>query len=337
MIRNVLGAILVAVAAAILLVAAWPQLFGLQSTPIIAQVVSLRGLDVAIAVVLILGLGVIAIVWRGARRIFVTLVALLVAFALVSVAILGVRGFGGSTVSAPAAGDVTVLSWNTQGAKAGVARIAQLALDEDADVIALPETTQATGIAVARVMKAAGHPMWVYSAAHGYIYQSHATTLLISTALGRYTVDTSVGDTSVLSSIIARPDDGKGPTIVAVHAVAPKQGEMRNWQADLRFLAKHCAPPDVIMAGDFNSTLDELNPFSGKSGADFGECYDAGAAAHAAAVGTWPTTLPAVLGAQIDHVLFTSSWKVMAMRVVQSEDATGSAHRPVVATLAPAS
>src|ERR1019366_1626098 len=174
MIRKVLAAILIAVAAAILLVAVWPQLFGLQSAPIVAQVVSLRGLDVAIAIALIVGLGVIAILWRRARRFFATLVALLVAFSLVSVVILGVRGFGGSTVSTKAGGDVTVLSWNTQGAKAGVERIAQLALDEHADVIALPETTQLTGIAVARIMKAAGHPMWVYSAAHGYIYQSHA-------------------------------------------------------------------------------------------------------------------------------------------------------------------
>lgn len=336
MVRKILAAVLVAGAAALLLVALWPQLFGLQSLPIVAQVVSLRGLDVAVAIVLIVGLGVIAIVWRGARRFFGALVVLLAVFSLVSIAILAVRGFGGSTVSVKAKGDVTVLAWNTQGAKAGVERIAQLALDEHADVIALPETTQPTGIAVARILKAAGHPMWVYSAAHGYVYQSHATTLLISSALGKYTVDTGVGDTSVLSSIIARPDNGQGPTIVAVHAVAPKQGEMANWQRDLRFLAKNCTGPNLIMAGDLNSTLDELQPFSSKAGADFGECYDAGGAAHAAAIGTWPTALAGILGAQIDHVLATSAWRVAAMRVIGTEDDTGSAHRPVVATLAPA-
>ncbi|HMH59467.1 MAG TPA: endonuclease/exonuclease/phosphatase family protein [Galbitalea sp.] len=337
MIRKVLAVILVAVAAAILLVAVWPQLLGLQSAPVIAQVVSLRGVDIAIALALAVLFGLIASAWRGARRFLGTLAGLLLVFSLVSVAILGSRGFGGSTVTAKPASDVTVLSWNTEGGKPGPTAIAELALAQHADVITLPETTSATGTAVERIMAAAGHPMWIYWAAHGNIYESHATTLLISAALGKYTVDTSVGDTSVLSSIIARPNSGTGPTIVAVHAVSPKPDEMRNWHADLEFLARQCTGANLIMAGDFNATTDALSSLSSKSGADFGECSDAGLAAHAGAIGSWPTSVPALLGAQIDHVMYTSAWKVAAMEVIQTEDAAGSDHRPIVATLAPAS
>jgi endonuclease/exonuclease/phosphatase family metal-dependent hydrolase len=336
MIGKVLAAILVAVAAAVLLVAVWPQLFGLQDAPIIAQVVSLRGLDIAIA----LGLGVVfallALAWRGGRRFLGLLVVLLLAFCAVSVTVLGVRGFGGTADPPTGATKVTVLTWNTEGGKPGPAAIAKLALSDHADVIALPETTHATGLAVAQILKAAGRPMWVYWAAHGNIYQSHATTLLISAGLGRYTVDTTAGDTSVLSSIIARPD-GNGPTIVAVHAVSPKPEEMRNWRADLAFLSKNCTGDNLIMAGDFNSTLDELESLKTKPGAQFGECTDAGSAAHAASVGSWPTSLPPLLGAQIDHVMYTQAWKVAAVRVITSEDKSGSDHRPVVATLVPAS
>ena len=337
MIRKVLAAILVAIAAVILLVAVWPELFGLQSAPVIAQVVSLRGVDIAIALALAVVFAALAIAWRGGRRFLGTLVSLLLVFTLVSVLILSARGFGGGTVTAKPAADVTVLSWNTEGGKPGPSAIAALALSEHADVIALPETTSLTGNAIERIMAAAGHPMWVYWAAHGNVYESHATTLLISAALGKYTVDTSVGDTSVLSSIIARPNDGTGPTIVAVHAVSPKPDEMRNWRADLGFLARQCTGANLIMAGDFNSTTDELSGLSTKPGADFGQCSDAGLAAHAGAIGSWPTSVPALLGAQIDHVMYTPAWKVAAMTVIQTEDAAGSDHRPIVATLAPTS
>jgi endonuclease/exonuclease/phosphatase (EEP) superfamily protein YafD len=334
---KIIAVVLVVAAAAVLLVAAWPELFGLADAPIIAQVVSLRGVDIVIALTLAVVFAILALIWRGGRRFVGALIVLLLTFGVASFGILAVRGFGGSKPGTTDASDVTVLSWNTDGGKPGVATIARLALAEHADVISLPETTQLTGFDIAKVMKAHGRPMWVYSAAHGYVYQSHATTVLISAALGRYSVDTEHGDTSVLSSIIARPDVGTGPTIVAVHAVSPKPHEMLNWRSDLAFLAKTCAGPNLIMAGDVNSTLDQLHTFAPKPGADFGGCSDAGAAAHAASIGSWPTALPELLGAQIDHVLYTSAWKTVAMRVIGTEDSAGSDHRPIVATLAPAS
>ena len=337
MVRNVLAVVFVAIVAAVLLVAAWPQLFELQDAPVIAQVVALRGLDIAIALVVVVALALIMIRRRAGRRFLTLLTAVIVVFCVASVGILATRGFGGTISTVRGATDVTVLDWNTKGSKPSPATIAALVLAEHADVIALPETSQVTGLAVEKILKAAGRPMWVLSGAQGGTFQAHATTLLISATLGRYKVDSSVGDTSVTSSLIARPDSGQGPTIVAVHAVSPRPGEMRNWRADLAFLAQACTGQNVIMAGDFNSTLDGLSAHHAVAGAQFAQCYDAGLAAHTASVGSWPTSLPALLGAQIDHVMYTSAWRTVSMHVITTEDDAGSDHRPVVATLAPAS
>ena len=55
-----------------------------------------------------------------------------------------------------------------------------------------------------------------------------------------------------------------------------------------------------------------------------------------AAVGTWPTMLPALIGAPIDHVLATPNWRVSGMRVIASHDGYGSDHRPILVQLSPA-
>jgi endonuclease/exonuclease/phosphatase (EEP) superfamily protein YafD len=336
MIRRVVAAVALVVLAAVLVVAAWPQLFGLESAPVIAQVVSLRGVDVAIALAIAIVVIVIAGAFRSTRRFFGSVAVLLLVFCVASVGILADRGFGDTATASEATGDVTVLSWNTKGDAPGAPAIARLALAEHADIVTLPETTHETGVAVANLMKASGRPMWVYWRAYGLGLKGRSTTLLVSTALGTYKVTDTSRTTAILPTVIAVPDNGTGPTIIAVHAVSPIPKQMRNWRSDLKRLAARCVGPNTIMAGDFNSTLDTLEPHSTRSGADFGECSDAGHGRHAAAVGSWPTNLPPLLGAQIDHVMFTSAWKATSMHVVGSEDAAGSDHRPIVATLAPA-
>jgi endonuclease/exonuclease/phosphatase (EEP) superfamily protein YafD len=331
MIRRLAAALLLVAFAAVLLVAAWPELFGLQAAPIIAQVVSLRGLDILIAVVVMVVLGVIAVVWRASRRLLLSMVALLLVFSVASVAILAGRGFS-ATASPQSPTSITVLSWNTKGDAPGAAEIAKLALARHADVITLPETTLITGKAVEGIMAAAGRPMWVLSDAYDYVSKSRSTTLLVSSALGAYKVDRSAGNTRVLPTVIARPDSGNGPTIISVHAVSPIPKQMRNWRADLAWLATQCTGANTIMAGDFNSTLDHLRAYA-KPGKDFGSCSDAAFASHGGALGSWPTNLPQLLGAQIDHVMYGSAWKVTAMEVIGTEDGAGSDHRPIVATL----
>jgi endonuclease/exonuclease/phosphatase (EEP) superfamily protein YafD len=333
MFRRVLAAVIVVAAAAILLALAWPQFFGLQRAYPMAQVIAFRGAVTAIGVVLVLLLGVIALASRVVRRFVGSLALLLLVFVLLNAAVLSTRGFGDAADASPADGDVTVLSWNTLGDVPGSATIAALALAEGADVVSLPETTEALGLEVAAAMKAGGRPMWLHTQAFDQVSKARSTTVLTSVDLGDYDEDRTGGSTAVLPSVVLRPSDGDGPVIVAVHAVAPLPVEMGNWRADLDWLAGICSSEDTIMAGDFNSTLDHMSGLGTGAGTALGACVDAAAATGEGSVGTWPTSAPALLGSPIDHVMAGGDWTAVDSRVVETLDDAGSDHRPVVATL----
>ena len=333
--RFLAAAVLVLVAAA-LIVLLWPQLFGLATSPVVAQIVSLRGLAVAVGIVLVVALTLAALIAPSARRFAASLAIALLVFCLVNVAVLSTRGFGNQGFESSTDNDVTVLSWNTLGGEPGPTVIAQLALDTGAEVVALPETTRATGFEVQQLMLAAGYPMALFTTAYDEISEARSTTLLISADLGEYVADETLQTTAVLPSVVAYPVDGTGPLIIAVHAVAPIPGEMEHWRSDLQWLKTACAGGNIIMAGDFNSTLDHYSGLASTASATIGDCADAGLASDNAAVGTWPATLPPLLGSPIDHVMATPNWRVSGMRVVQSHDGYGSDHRPILVQLSPA-
>ncbi|HTE61817.1 MAG TPA: hypothetical protein VK631_15800, partial [Solirubrobacteraceae bacterium] len=115
MFRRILAAVALLALAAALLVAAWPQLLGLERQSVIAQVVSLRGLAVAIALLLVVTATLLALVYRGIRRFTASVALLILVFCAVSVAVLATRGFGSPAIQTTAPGDVIVLSWNTLG------------------------------------------------------------------------------------------------------------------------------------------------------------------------------------------------------------------------------
>jgi endonuclease/exonuclease/phosphatase (EEP) superfamily protein YafD len=110
---------------------------------------------------------------------------------------------------------------------------------------------------------------------------------------------------------------------VAVHTAAPVSGSVPAWRADLAALGRWChsTPPPVLLVGDFNATLDhpELRSL---------DCTDVAAAAGQGLVGTWPTSLPAWVGTQIDHVLVGGGITPNSARVL---DLPGSDHRAVLA------
>jgi len=337
MIRRLLAAAVTLALAAALLIVCWPQLLGLEGTLGVAQLVSLRGMAALVAILLAVLLTLFALLSHRARRFFAGLAVLLLGFAVVSTGVLAVRGFTGGAFQTVADGDLVVLSWNTLGDAPGAEAIAELATAHDADVVALPETSHEAGEAVRALLAASGRPMQLVELQLDQISKARSTVLLISTALGEYRRDDSVGTTPTLPSVVAVPVDGTGPTIVAAHPVSPITAEMGNWRDGLDWLAERCADPgaDVIVAGDLNSTLDH---WAGR-GSDVGlaSCRDVARAVGSAAVGTWPTMLPPLLGAPIDHVLATDSWQAVGFRVIESSDGAGSDHRPVVAQLRPAS
>lgn len=332
---RILAAALLVVAAGVLLVLAWPQLFGLATAPVIAQLVSLRALVVVVGLVAVVALTLVALLSAGARRFLASLALAALVFCAINVVVLATRGFGNEAFETRSDSDITVLAWNTLGDAPSPELIAQLALESGADVIALPETTRATALEVARLMTDAGAPMAHFTAAYDEVSKSRSTSLLISVELGEYAADETAVTTATLPSLVATPVDGTGPIIVAVHAVAPIPGEMEHWRTALRWLAGRCTGGNVILAGDFNSTLDHYGGL-GTDGGTLGTCEDAALATDNGAIGTWPTQLPAILGAPIDHVMASPDWRVSGMRVVQSHDGYGSDHRPVLVQLSPA-
>ena len=340
MIGRVFAALVIVVVAAVLLVAAWPQLLDLEQVFLVAQAVSLRGEAIAAALLAVVLLALVALAVRRARRFLGSILVLLLAFAGVSVAVLSTRGFGDTGFAEKGEWDVTVLSWNTLGGAADAAAVADLAVEVDADVVALPETTEPMGLDVAAAMGAAGVPMQVYTTAYDEIAAARSTTLLIRSAYGEYVVNEQEGNTAVLPTVIAEPADGNGPTIMAVHPVAPIPAEMDNWRSDLEWLGGRCDTGNVIMAGDFNATLDHMADYGGARTGDgritsLGNCIDGAAATGNAAVGTWPAAIPPLLGTPIDHILATDGWRFTGFRVVTDRDDTGSDHRPIVAQLHP--
>lgn len=321
--------------AAAAVVVTWPQAFGLQTAPIVGQIVALRAVVVVVAIGAVLVLSILRFV-PGLRKLTGSLAFVLVLLAVANAGILAWRGVTGTALT-PSATAITVLEWNTQGEAVSAADIAQLALDSHADIVALPETTQALGEAVALAMKAGGSPMWSSTVSFDSEYKSLNTTILLSPNLGEYTVTSYSGsgpplNTNTMPTVIAKPVDGSGPTIIAVHAVAPRDGQMGNWRSDLSWLAGQCVGGDVIMAGDFNSTVDNMAGL-GINGGSLGECRDSALAASGAAIGTWPTNLPSLLGSPIDHVLTTSNYRVVGFAVLSEYDGAGSDHRPIIAKL----
>ncbi|OAH51313.1 endonuclease/exonuclease/phosphatase family protein [Microbacterium oleivorans] len=325
---GILFTIATAIVAAVL---TWPQFFRLEQTFPIAQLVSLRPvLAVGFAVLALVGL--LICLGRRTRGFGAGLAMIGLLASGANVGILVVRGVGTTGLPEKTADSIRVMTWNTAGPATDVDAIVTTAIAMDVDIVALPETNDDTGEAIAIAMRERGNPMWV----HEENYQgwdATYTTLLISPDLGDYAVVESdasgTTNTSVVPSVVAMPVDGDGPIVVAVHAVAPRQGDMDHWRSDLRWLADQCASDDVIMAGDFNATVDHMSRL-GTDGGTMGRCHDAATATGNGAVGTWDTAWPALVGAPIDHVMTTDAWRPTGSVVVTSLDGSGGDHRPVI-------
>jgi len=341
-VARLLAAVVVLAAAALLSLFFWPELLGLQRVLLFAHAVTLRGAAAAAALAAALAFTVIALAAVRTRRFFASLAIICLLFTAGSTAVLVDRGFGGPGFPTKGENDLTVLAWNTLGDSVSVDEIATLAVESDADIVSLPETTEPIAEAVAAQARAAGLPLVAWTFAYDEVAKARSTSLLISSELGSFS-DTESGVTAVLPSVVATSTSG-GPTIVAVHAIAPVRSEMDTWRSDLAALAELCQDPNVILAGDFNATLDSFagfgTPMSSADGSaligDLGACLDAANVAGAAAVGTWPSGFPALFGTPIDHVLATPNWRTTGFRVIGDRDEAGSDHRPVLAQLTPA-
>ncbi|MDU0368204.1 endonuclease/exonuclease/phosphatase family protein [Microbacterium sp. KSW4-17] len=337
--RRLLGFLVALVVAAGAAVLTWPSAFGLERTFPLAQIISFRAALAAVLVAATLLMLLFALL-RPIRALALVLALILGIAGGVNVALLSGRGLGTEGFPAKTDTSLRVMTWNTAGSATSAETIAQFAVGMQADVVTLPETTIDTGAEVAELMRGMGQPMWAHHAEYGEYgitgWDATSTTVLIRPELGDYSVIQSSLDgssnTSTVPSAVAMPVSGDGPIIVAAHAVAPREEYMPQWRSDLQWLADQCASDNVILAGDFNATLDHMTGM-GVDGGTLGRCHDAASESGNGGVGTWPTDAPALLGAPIDHVMATPDWTVSGSVVMRSLDGSGSDHRPIVVQL----
>ena len=334
---GILVTVLYAIAAAVL---TWPGFFQVERAYPVAQIVSFRGV-VALAFAAAAVVALLLAVVRPIRAFAFALAIVAGTAALANGAVLLARG-GAGTEQLPAKSEasVRVMTWNTAGPATAPETIARIAVAMDADIVALPETTIETGERVAVAMRDLGQRMWAHHAQDPSTeWDAGSTTLLISPELGDYAVIESSLDgssnTSTVPSAVAMPVSGAGPTVVAAHAVAPRPTYMQQWRDDLQWLADQCGDGNVIMAGDFNATVDHMSGL-GVDGGTLGHCDDAAVATGSGALGTWSSSMPALLGAPIDHVMATDDWQPSGSLVLRALDESGSDHRPLIVQYEPA-
>ncbi|MBO0979347.1 endonuclease/exonuclease/phosphatase family protein [Microbacterium sp. SD291] len=334
---GILFTVLLAIVTAVLV---WPQFFDLERTYPFAQIVAARGVVLG-GFLVVAAIALLLLLARPLRG-FAASVLIVALLGAGATGVVGLsRGFGANTLPAETEASLRVLTWNTAGEAVTAEEIAGQILDQGADIVALPETTEAVGEQIAVMLREQGHPMWVHHVQFRPDVvdgpKSWQTTVLVSPDLGEYSVIASSQDgssnTGSVPSAVLMPVTGEGPTVVAVHAVAPREEEMDQWRSDLQWIADQCPAGDFILAGDFNATVDHMAHL-GVDGGDMGNCRDAASRTGNGFSGTWPSSLPALLSAPIDHVMASADWTPTGSVVL--EDAGGSDHRALVVQLEPA-
>ena len=332
---GILITVLFAIATAIVV---WPQFFQLEQTFPFAQIVAVRGL--VLAAFLVIAVACLLLLFARPLRGFAASILTIALLGAVATGAIGaLRGFGTGSLPDKTGASVRVLTWNTAGEAVSAETIADAILTQQVDVVSLPETAESVGERIAVMLREQGHPMWVHHVQFGNVEngpQAWETTILVSPDLGDYSVIASSEDgssnTSSVPSAVIMPVNGSGPTIVAVHAVAPRVEAMTRWQSDLEWIADQCPKGDFILAGDFNATLDHMANL-GRGGGDIGYCRDAASRTGTGFTGTWPADYPELMGAPIDHVMASQNWDPTGSLVL---DAAGSDHRALVVQLEPA-
>jgi endonuclease/exonuclease/phosphatase (EEP) superfamily protein YafD len=309
-------AVLVVLAAAVGLL---PDLLGLDHRSPFAQLVSFRPAMLAG----LLALAAVATVAAVVRRCGWTLAGGLLAVAAVGGAIVLPRAIPAIDVpepDAPAARTLTVLSFNTYEGDGDVDALAALIRSTRPDLIALPEAGARYRDRLAPLV-----PEYRFATSNnerGRDVQNVAAAT--RTDLGDVTaqVDRSTPFPSVEVSGAGLGD----VRFVAFHSIAPIPGDIPQWSSDLATLDRWCTQPGpVIVAGDFNATLDHSVFREAITG-----CADAAEQVGEGLTGTWNTRWPRWLGPQIDHVLVTGAITAETLSV---HDVPGSDHRAVLTRL----
>lgn len=309
--RTAFAVLVVAVAA----VAALPDLLGLDRRSPFAQLVSFRP-------ALLCGLLVVAVVATvvaALRRRGWVLAVGLIAVTAVGAAMVLPRAL--PTTDVPAGRQLTVLAVNTFDGAADVDAVAEQIRSSRPDLVALIE---AGGRYRDRLAPLVAGYRFASSQDDGADVQG--VTAIVRADLGEVSV--RVDRTTPFPAVEVGGGGLGAVRFVAFHSVAPTPGAVPQWRQDLGTLGRWCADRQsgpVIIAGDFNATLDHAVFRDAITG-----CADAGERTGKGLVGTWPSRFPRWLGPQIDHVLVTGG---ISVETVSVHDVPGSDHRAVLTRL----
>lgn len=281
---------------------------------------------VLIGLVGVLGLGLLAPLvvlagtawWTGSRPLrwgaAVVVLAYLVTFG-------NVRAVIGCGAASPAEGDVRIFTQNVYVGQADPAAVAAAMLASGADVAVLVEAWPPFREALARQpgLEVFAYRLSVPGFEDGEI-----------AVWSRWPLENATGERlstrPFVQAVVQAP---AGPfTIGAVHTAAPTdQREVANWAGELASLGLLDRSSPIVLAGDFNATIDH---------AQFRSLLENGWTDVHTTKGcgfdeTWPvsrgTGIPAM---RLDHVLVSDHFEVKA---VELGHANGSDHKPVIATI----
>lgn len=321
--RAMVAWVLLAVAVAVLaLAAALPALPALGPSRVaplfvLAAFHELVGIGLAVLAGI---LAVVALVLLR-RRLAVAIGVVLLA-AAVTVAVPPMMSRADASGSRPPATSTSlrILEWNTDQQAVSETTLAALLDQYRPDIVVLPEYfTQVAQGSLASL--AAAHGMQIIG------WDSSSATALISRSLGSYAL-ADTASTPPWAGFAAASDQPGAPKLVIAHLQHPSLTSTALWRQQLAWAGRECGDPDALAIGDFNATLRNVGATT------VGSCRDAATALGLSPVGTWPTAIPAPLGATIDHVFAGAGWSVTGYRVITTEDRAGSDHRPIEVELA---
>ena len=324
-----------------------PRWLGLSERTPWAQLVQLRVAGAAAALATAVVLAATALALRLARRRPTRTPVLALVLALVAVGhggVLVARGALSSQDDLPVdrAGDLTVLTLNTEQGGAATGDVVALARRSRADVLMLSEVHPDQGRAIGAGLEGTGRSWTVLCAPTDVAepeppnrwsllpYVEPAVCLLVSPALGSYEVAGPQPDL-LGGGVVARPAGAGGPLrppLAVVHTTPPipLTFGMGEWRREVAAAVAVCpALEGGVVGGDLNASEDAAGLHR------LGRCVDAAAGAPAA--GTWPSSLPGALGSRIDHVLADGrAWSPVASRTAF---VAGTDHRALVSVLRP--
>ncbi|MFI7579533.1 endonuclease/exonuclease/phosphatase family protein [Kocuria kalidii] len=287
-----------------------PHNLGLGGTYPIVQLESLR-LGWIMALLLLIGMAAVLARHsdhgRGVRKRVLQVMVLLLIGAVLTESILFARAGGflparQAAVHAPGR-DLTVLSFNARQSEAD--EIVEAAVAVQADVLLLVEVDAEIAAQIAESLHRRGLPNQLFTDSDKAV-DPDATAIVTADRVGRYRQvagpELAFGSVSVAPVDASRALIGTSsftpPRLSAVHPPPPLPGRYspNAWWRQLRLSVETCRPGEsTIVGGDFNASTTHIGHLMDEG------CVDAGEHLGRGAVGTWPRSLPAPLGASIDH------------------------------------